>query len=570
MRIIYLADIHGGFDRLNDLLNETVADVYIISGDLIDIPFYSMDASIRYHELQSHFHGLRRQMSKEDMLIEDFVDELLEKPDVSDDVQDIGTEYQEYTVRARRVMQQKYKVLASIASTKKRSRVFFLPGNYDMDLRFTALSEHDLHLHWNELNDLRICGYGGAAVWTPGIPERYVIHYQTNAKYQDKYSEMYLFFGAVKPDIIVTHQPAYGIHDQVTSYGPMGSLALRSYCEDNRVMMCLTGHIHQRWGVDLIENTLYLNPSNFGEVTLTSGNVAEGGFYYSIKVEHERVTGIIFKKFCNGRIYDVADYYVKDGKLSEIIIDPERYDALKQGKNYDEKEIKESHIPEITLYNEIKKFYRKFQTPETEERLDILEEATFLIEDKLHANIAMDVLGSVNFGISRSDSDLDIVLYLRCDGDYRECDGKCHGGSEVCSFLEDAEEMVAEILKGRYDYQIIDTVDLYRVEESIREKNYECGTLQRFVFYRSICRPINYRVIAPLEDMLNLDMIFRKEIEGSLQIYFRIFTATSRHIKSFMKYEARLADLGVKLPDLIREKVKLYLGESKGEYSSSP
>ncbi|MGZ3636120.1 MAG: metallophosphoesterase, partial [Syntrophales bacterium] len=44
MRIIYLADIHGGFDRLNDLLNETVADVYIISGDLIDIPFYSMDA----------------------------------------------------------------------------------------------------------------------------------------------------------------------------------------------------------------------------------------------------------------------------------------------------------------------------------------------------------------------------------------------------------------------------------------------------------------------------------------------------------------------------------------------
>jgi hypothetical protein len=37
-----------------------------------------------------------------------------------------------------------------------------------------------------------------------------------------------------------------------------------------------------------------------------------------------------------------------------------------------------------------------------------------------------------------------------------------------------------------------------------------------------------------------------------------------------MKYEARLADLGVKLPDLIREKVKLYLGESKGDYSSSP
>jgi hypothetical protein len=303
---------------------------------------------------------------------------------------------------------------------------------------------------------------------------------------------------------------------------------------------------------------------------MTSGNVAEGGFYYSIKVEHERVTGIVFRKFGNGRIYDVADYYIEGGKLREVIIDQERYDALKLGKNYDEKEIKDSHIPEITLYNEIKKFYRKFQTQEAEERIDVLEEVTSLIEDKLHANIAVDVLGSVNFGISRSDSDLDIVLYLRCEGDYRECDGKCHGGSKVCSFLKDAEEMVAEILKDRYEYQIIDTVDLNLVEESIREKNYECGTLQRFVFYRSICRPINYRVIAPLEDMLNKDMIFRKEIEGSLQIYFRIFAATSRHIKSFMKYEARLADLGVKLPDLIREKVKLYLGEAKGEYSSSP
>ena len=62
MRIIYLADIHGGFDRLNDLLNETVPTSILSPGDLIDIPFYSMDASIRYHELQSHFHGLRRQM----------------------------------------------------------------------------------------------------------------------------------------------------------------------------------------------------------------------------------------------------------------------------------------------------------------------------------------------------------------------------------------------------------------------------------------------------------------------------------------------------------------------------
>lgn len=570
MRIVYLADIHGDFNKLNDLLSETFADVYVISGDLIDIPFYSMDTSIRYHELQSYFHGLRRKMSKEDMLIEDFVDELLEKPDISDDIQEMGTQYQEYTIRARRVMQQKYKVLGSMISMKQRSRVFCLPGNYDMDLKYTALHEHDLHLHWYQLEGLTICGYGGADVWTPGIPERYVIHSQEKTKVSDRDNEMYYFFKAIKPHIIVTHQPAYGIHDQLTSGGPIGSEVLRSYCEANSVMMCLTGHIHQNWGVCLIENTLYLNPSNFGEVTLISAGTAEGGFYFSIKIEGEQVQEITFKKFYNGRIYDIADYHIKDGKLIREIIDRDRYDALERRKNYDLKDIKESHIPEITLYNEIKKFYRTFQTKDTDERLDTLEEIIDLIEEKLHADIAMDVLGSVNFGISQSDSDIDLVLYLRCNDPYRKCNGKCMGGSETCDELENAEATIAEILKDKYDYHILDFLDLNRVEESIREKNYESQILQRFVFYRSTCRPINYRVIAPTEDLLNKDMMFRKEIEGSLQLYFKIFATTSRHIRSFMKYETRLSDFGIKLPNWIREKVKLYLGELKGESLGSP
>ena len=43
MRIIYCTDVHGAFERVKDLLYETIADIYIISGDLIDIPFYKMD-----------------------------------------------------------------------------------------------------------------------------------------------------------------------------------------------------------------------------------------------------------------------------------------------------------------------------------------------------------------------------------------------------------------------------------------------------------------------------------------------------------------------------------------------
>jgi Icc-related predicted phosphoesterase len=141
MKLIYITDIHGSFNDVATLLFETVADVYIISGDLIDIPFYNIDTAIHYHELQSYFVGLRRKMEKEDMILEEFIENLMEMPDTPDDILNTGASYQQYTIRARRVMQQKYKVLENMISFKNQSKVYALPGNYDMDLKFTALHE---------------------------------------------------------------------------------------------------------------------------------------------------------------------------------------------------------------------------------------------------------------------------------------------------------------------------------------------------------------------------------------------------------------------------------------------
>jgi len=556
MKLIFVTDIHGDFEKLKGLLAETLADVYIIAGDLIDIPFYNMETSIRYHELQSYFHGLRLRMDKAGMQIEDFVDELLDQPDVAEDIQDKGTRYQQYTIRARRVMQQKYKVLQNIISTRQNSRMFCLPGNYDMDLKYTSLHEHDLHLHWHQVNGVRICGYGGADVWTPGIPERYVVRYQAGIGKGIKDNEMFHFFRAVKPHIIVTHQPAYGVHDRMAAGGPFGSPTLRTYCDTHPVSLCLTGHIHDAWGVKEVENTLYLNPSNFGEVTDAAGKVSEGGFFYQIEIEQDTVRSVIFRKISSERIFDIADYYRMPLGWVEDIVDMERYQALKRGENYDTRVIKYSHIPEIQLFKEIKEFFRTFQTQETAERIDKLEEVVRVMETRIQGDIALDVMGSVNVGLSQDTSDIDFVLYLRCEQG-------CETGLEGCDLFRNAQSMIHEILGANYEFQILDCVDLNEVEKSIREKNFESEPLQRFVSYRSICRPINYRVIAPLEDLLNQDMIFRKEVEGSIQSYFRIFSTTSEHIRSLRKYESRLNAIGIRLPDSIRRKIKKYLHEDQ-------
>ncbi len=563
MKLIYAADIHGALEKVKILLHETVSDAYVISGDLIDIPFYSMETAIRYHEIQTYFHGLRGRMGKTDMIIEDFVDELLEVPDIPEEMQRQGTTYQEYTIRARRVMQQKYKVLENVISLKPNSRIFCLPGNYDMDLRYTSLHEHDLHLHWYQLNGLRIAGYGGADVWTGGIPQRYIVKYRAGIGVNDKHNEMYRFFKAVKPDIIVTHQPPYGIHDGVPSTGPSGSPGLRTYCDNNPFLLMLSGHIHAAWGFEAHGKGIFLNSSNFGEITDITAQVFEGGFFYTIEMGEREIVKVTFQKLVEHRIYDIADYYPRNGRWVEQVIDRERYEALRRRENYDTKTMKYSHIPEIQLYNEIKEFYRMFQTQETEERLDKLEQAALLMEEKIRDDIAMDVVGSVNVGMSEENSDIDLILYLRCDSG-------CTEGCDQCERYRQAVEMIRETLGNRYKAEILDCIDLNQVEKSIREKNYECEVTQRFVAYRSLCRPIHYRVIAPIEDLLNKDIAYRKELEGSIRSYFKIFLTTSEHIRSFHKYEARLRSVGIKLPESIRGKVQRYLQGDDDEPSSKP
>ncbi len=57
---------------MKQLLYETVADVYIVAGDLADISFFTAGEAGRYHDLQTYFHGLRRGRGKTATNMEDF------------------------------------------------------------------------------------------------------------------------------------------------------------------------------------------------------------------------------------------------------------------------------------------------------------------------------------------------------------------------------------------------------------------------------------------------------------------------------------------------------------------
>jgi len=155
-------------------------------------------------------------------------------------------------------------------------------------------------------------------------------------------------------------------------------------------------------------------------------------------------------------------------------------------------------------------------------------------------------------GLSSSTSDIDIIIYMRLRND---CTNDCSLSSNYLKAIE----LLDSHLGGRYKYQILDAINLDVVEKSIREENYECEVTQMFVLHRAVCRPVNYRVIAPVEDMLNRNSEFRKEIEGSARSFLQIFMTTTSHSTSFDKYLTRIKSLGVKIPDSINEKIRLYL-----------
>lgn len=558
MRIIYLADIHGAFDRVGQLLDATDADIYIVAGDLIDLPFYAMNTAIHYHDLQTYFHGLRRGLDKTVELLEDFVDRLMLTPDLTDDMQEKGARFQQYTIRARRVMQQKYKILENILRLKSRAACFCLPGNYDMDLRYTSLHHRDLHLQRQSAGSLTIGGYGGAGGWTQGIPERYVIRSRSDRAFSERDREMIRFFEAARPDLIVTHQPAHGFHDQVAPMGETGSPALLHYCETHDVLACLTGHIHEQWGFAESEGTVYLNPSNFGDVAQISGRVSEGGFFHEIEIANSTINRVTYKKISGRAIHDIMVYDRQENGWQSRVIDQARYGAHLRGLTYDRQPDagKHPHTPELS--GEVEALYRLPRVDDVHLEIDPIGEAVRIMEDGDPFPFALDIVGSANDGLTDSGSDVDLVIYQRC-GKSDESKTCFRGSSSDCNHFTAARDTLRNSIDARLAFSIVDCIDLDHVEKSIRINNYECEMTQRFVVYRSVGRPVHASLIGPAEKLLTRDEAFRQELEGSIRSYFRIFLTTAGYVQSFSKYESHLHAIGIRLPGAMRSRIRAYL-----------
>ncbi len=545
MRIVYATDLHGSFKLIPPLLDLTSADLYICAGDLLRRHFRHARHLARFTVLQQYFRNVQC-AQKSELRGRAFVESWLSSSAISKNERAKAKEYLRLHQLAHQNILEELARLEDIFSAYPEKKIYVLPGNYDIDLKGTPLGARDLHRAIISTNGITLAGYGGAPVLTPGIPEDLSVPYNEHRAQGTLFSEPREFLARAAPDIVVLHLPPFGYFDLLRSYGHIGSVGVRDYLDQFSPTVVLCGHFHEHWGVAQHKRTIIANPSNFGQIVEITGQ-RQGGYFFDFILNEGSFAVGTLRILERGAIYDIADYRLDPaGPLKLVIIDERRLRTLSR-----EKAEPGPVLKQIRYFNEVKHFFRRYETPATVRRIEDLRKIYRKLRAQGHL-VAFDVLGSVNFGMSEPDSDVDLVVYRRCPCIKDVAD-------EPCSLPKALSECFND-LEVTYQVEITDCVNLNQVEHAIRNEDPYDPALQRFVLYRSICRPINLRMIKEVETLFMEKKGLRQRVEYLLKDYFKEMVITNSHIYSFKKYEARLHDQGTRLPPRIQQKLNAYLG----------
>lgn len=321
MKVLFVTDIHDALKELRELLQVTEADLYLLCGDILYHAFYDEDKIYQFVCLQEEFYSYAA-TREEKIFPYDLATNILRHPETVDakEREDWLIKAAEYRVlfhKAGKTMKEKYLLIEDLVRKYTNAECALLPGNYDLDLRYTSLSQRDLHQKEFRQNNIHFAGYGGAPIATSGIPEKLVITYHESTEDGVLFSEPEDFFLSCNPDVMVLHNPAYGYFDRVPTMGHVGSPGIRNYIDQHNPGLVVSGHVHEDYGMALKKNgTLLLNPSNFGGVDSPYG-YQPGGVFAEIEINDatKKVEGVTIKRLVNREIHELLHADIHGEKL---------------------------------------------------------------------------------------------------------------------------------------------------------------------------------------------------------------------------------------------------------------
>ena len=318
MKILFVTDIHDALKELRVLLSSTEADLYLLCGDILYHAFYDEDKIYQFVCLQEEFYSEAKQLDRKIMPY-DLATEMLRYPErFKNDTEEWNLKAAEYRMlfhKAGKTMKEKYELIEELIEKYSNASCFMLPGNYDIDLRYTRLVHRDLHHKEVDLNGLKFAGYGGAPIATSGIPEKLAITYHESRENGNLYSEPEEFFEHCHPDVMVLHNPAYGFFDRVPTIGHVGSPGIRNYLDRQSASLVASGHVHEDYGIARKKDgTILLNPSNFGGVDSPYG-WQPGGIFAEITLNGRQFEKLVLRGLDGNQIYDFLEVTVQGEEL---------------------------------------------------------------------------------------------------------------------------------------------------------------------------------------------------------------------------------------------------------------
>lgn len=109
--------------------------------------------------------------------------------------------------------------------------VFGVYGNHDDGRYLEARNTTDLHLTWAEVGDLRFTGFQGCVRYRRGAPLQY-----------SQGEALRLARRLPRADVLLSHAPPRGVHEEPGDRAHEGFEALRRYIERVQPRLALHGH----------------------------------------------------------------------------------------------------------------------------------------------------------------------------------------------------------------------------------------------------------------------------------------------------------------------------------------
>ncbi|TGN19494.1 hypothetical protein [Leptospira idonii] len=213
----------------------------------------------------------------------------------------------------------------------------------------------------------------------------------------------------------------------------------------------------------------------------------------------------------------------------------------------------------VERYLVLKNKYRNYDTKYALKRMQAFRLATQELSRKGY-EVALEILGSINFGIVEPTSDVDCILLIECNvhKEHGCCPPHCNNVTfvkqEISKFVQ------KRLAPETFNIEYLDTINLKYVEEKIREeKVLGDETLFCLLFYRNIGRPVNRPLFIPYCDELEENADFVREIIPWASEALEGYLNTNQHRLSFNKYNERIRARGLDLPEGLQQELHAYM-----------